>query len=365
MQRKNVTKLLVSAMFVLIIGVLMVGGGCKSHREMIDDFGDANEVCECELVFSEDDELFPSVVDIKVSDSLLVLSHPGGIRFFSFIGLDSGKLIAQWGIRGHGPGEYTGVDSRIQLFQDQLVFMDNNKNVNIIEMASLLNDTKGVGGKREPYPYTRSFRPFSRIKILDDSLRICMGSFENGHFGLFDKHGVIVHHSFDYPFKDQNIQGLDLGTVYQGFIEPRPDGRRFVVAFVRSDCFEIFDNQGGMISLVYRNDYQSVPAVYKRPSSNRYSVDDDHSIAGITGLSVTDSLICIGYCGESLREHIKKGQKTSDILCFDWEGRKMKKIKLTTPVDYFCVDGNCIYGVEQGDKMNVYKFNFGSYKSNY
>ncbi|MDR2679501.1 MAG: TolB-like 6-bladed beta-propeller domain-containing protein, partial [Tannerella sp.] len=110
----------------------------------------------------------------------------------------------------------------------------------------------------------------------------------------------------------------------------------------------------------YLSPFNHIPKIRKTPGRNSgYDIDRSNSIGGLVYMAVTNDLICFMYTAKNDIEYYKSGHLSNEILCFDWDGNKIKKYILPIPINVYslCVDNEYIYGArEYEDETVIYRF---------
>lgn len=219
----------------------------------------------------------------------------------------------------------------------------------ILEDAAVLNVHKA------PYPYTVNFRP-TKMDIVKDK-KIFLGAFKEGRFGVIDSTNTMVDCPAEYPFECGEVTGIYRGNVFQGCIEANNKQGKFVIATYSSDIFEIYQVTDSAIQRLYVNKFCNAPKVRKK--GGQYVIDFNKSIVGLKNMAVSDDLICFTYSSALESEANQSDKSSNEILCFDWNGKKVKKIILPISVNKFCMDDQYIYGVKYDeDETAIYRFKF-------
>lgn len=341
---KNLLLLLFPALFF----------ACAQSPVGMDVFDEVSEITGYDSIYSDKEDALGAIVDIVVYKGLLVTRHVRDEYSFSFIDIENGKVLRRWGKTGRGAGEFLDFGVNFCVQDTSLVFAEQmNKRINHVSVADILGDSSAVDVLSEPYPYTVDFRP-TRFCLLD-TLKVAVGAFKGGRLGVLNSDNAVVDSSFDYPFDCGEVTGIFKGSVFQGDIKSNSKQDKFVVSTFASDVFEIYQSSADGIHRIYVSPYQNVPQVLKR--GERYSVDHDKSIAGLMKMAVSDDLICFTYSSLSYTEAAGMDMESKEILCFDWEGRKIKKYILPVPISNFCIDKEYIYGVRYlEDETVIYRF---------
>jgi hypothetical protein len=230
------------------------------------------------------------------------------------------------------------------------------KEINYVSIPDILNKNETLNIKRESYPYTVDFRPLT-INIINDK-KIVTGCFKEGRFGVLDSENNILNRSSDYPFHYKEVTGIYRGAVFQGKIKSNPEQSKFVISTLCSDIFEIYHVTDSDIVRTYVSPFNHIPKIQKRSGRNSgYGIDYNESIAGLTNMVVSKDFICFTYSEKSYTKTLSSGKLSNEILCFDWNGEKVKKYILPFPINDFCFDNHFIYGVRDYENETViYRF---------
>jgi hypothetical protein len=135
---------------------------------------------------------------------------------------------------------------------------------------------------------------------------------------------------------------------------------KFVISTFSSDIFEIYQITDAGIVRTYLSPFNHIPKIRETPGRNSgYDIDRNRSMAGLVNMAVTNDYIYFVYTTKSDLEHYNSGFLSDEILCFDWDGKKIKKYILPIPIIAysFCVDDEYIYGIgEYEDETVIYRF---------
>jgi hypothetical protein len=296
---------------------------------------------------------------MEIIDNIIVTKSINDDHFFAFIDVDKGKLITKWGVRGQGPGEYIQIAIRFNVLDNRLIFLDNaKKEINYVPLSAILEHDSTAKIVKEPYPYIADFRP-RHITFVGDK-KIAAGAFKEGHFGIIDSENNIVANPFDFPFAYKEITGIYRGSTFQSIIKSNNKQRKFAISSLYSDIFEIYQVNDTNIVRTYLSPFKYIPQITKKPRGNTiYAVDYINSIAGLLRMAVSEDFVCFAYSSKSYEESANSDHESNEILCFDWNGEKVKKYILPFPIHDFCIDKNHIYGLRYFDDNEtvIYRFN--------
>lgn len=339
---------------ILIVLLSAIFIACKQSSAGIDAFDKVIEITEYDSIYSDKDDALGVITDMEISNGILVTKHMRDEYSFSFLKVASGKLLQRWGRKGEGVNEFLDFGSNFVIQDSLLIFGERmKKKINYISITDILGDSSTINITKEPYPYTVDFRP-TRFCFLDTQ-KIAVGSFKEGRFGVLDSNNTIVDYSSDYPFSYDEIEGIYRGSVFQSDIKSNNKQHKFVISTFASDIFEIYQISDSGIYRVFVSPFKNIPQIWKK--GERYTVDYDKSIGGLMKMAVSDDLICFTYSSLSYTEEAAKDMESREILCFNWEGEKVKKYILPFPISNFCIEEHYIYGIRYFDDQTVvYRF---------
>lgn len=338
----------------LIILLVSICTSCKESA--IDTFDEVLNIEEYEVICTDKVNPWGPVTDIEVIDNMIVMKHANDKCNFTFVDIANKEVMSRWGEVGEGPGEYLDFGTGFMIINSQLVFLDRmKKQINYVPITEIL---KGINGDflnvtRETYPYIVDFRPF-RINIVGNQ-KIVLGALKNGRFGVLDSLNNILPSNTEDPFDNNEIQGIYRGAVFQSEMKVNNKQKKFVIATFASDVFEIYQLSADSIYRTYMSPFKNIPKIWMK--GGRYAINYDRSIGGLRNLAVSDELICFTYSTQTYNEVAKIDFASDEILCFDWNGKKIRKYILPFLVAKFCIDKNYIYGVSyQNEETVVYRF---------
>ncbi len=325
-----------------------------SDKIAIDTFDVVDNIVKYDSIFSDKNEPMGVITGMEVYGNILITKHMLDEYQFSFIDTDNGNLRSRWGCVGDAPDEFIDFGSGFTISDSQLVFLCNaKKEINYASLYDILQKNDTINVKKESYPYTVDFRPVD-LNILNGN-KIAIGSFKEGRFGVLDSTNSIINTFGDYPFHYDEVNGVFRGMAFQSKIKSNANLNKFVIVTLASDIFEIYQLSDTTISKTYVSPFNHIPTICKK--GRYYDVDYNKSIAGLMKMSVSKDYICFLFSSLSYNEARKNEKKSDEILCFNWNGEKVKKYILPFPINNFCIDNNYIYGVRTcNEEMIIYRF---------
>jgi len=343
--------------FFLFI-LLILCYACKEQHANINDFNIVKKIVEYDSIYSDINDEIVGIMGINKYKNFLISYNRSSANFLSFYDIEKGFLLGSWGSRGQGPDDFIN-PSEISIIDSQLVFTHHVKQELVyVPIEPILNKEENKNIKRESYSSTGDFRPL-RLEIINDK-KIALGFFTNNRFGVLDKDNNIVDCPSDYPFNYEEVTGIYRGLVFQYKIKSNIKQSKFVISTNCSDIFEIFQITDIGIDRIFLNSFKHIPKIMETPGRNSgYDVDRRNSIGGLVNMAVTDDLIYFMYTSKSYDESARSGHLLNEILCFNWNGEKIKKYILPFPIKAisFCADNEFFYGVREFENETViYRF---------
>lgn len=338
--------------YIYLMLLLLIFSCNRKQENSIDKFDNIINLSVSDSLFSDNELPMGTVLSMKNWKDILITCHHADDYRFSFIDSKTGKLITRWGQKGNAPNEFIDFGSDFFIQDSLLVFQSSmKKSINYVSIPAILRGAKEVLVKTEIYPYTADFRPLRIVPI--GNRKVATGLFKQGVLGVLDENNNIVGTYSDYPFPYE-VEGLYRGTAYQLVLSCNTYRQRLLVSVSHSDVFEIYELDANGLHRVYVNDFNQVPVVQMQ--DGRLGIDDSKSIGGILELFNTDNFIYLGYSHLSLKEVSLNDYTFDEILCFDWNGNKVKKYNLPFPVSTFCVIDNLLYVTSLEDNnMTIYR----------
>lgn len=340
--------------YLFIVLLIALCSSCNKSNTSIDSFDVVTIITDYDSVYSDKGEPLGRITDLEIIDNVLIAKHSNDAYYFSFIDVNSRKMLRRWGSKGEGPNEYIQLATGFAVAESRLVFLESaKKEINYVSIADILkgNDTPNI--TKETYPYTVDFRPM-HLGIVNDK-KIFLGLFKEGRFGTIDSENAIIDCSFDYPFKNDEVKGLHRGIVFQSNVRSNNKQNKMVISTIASDVFEIYQASDSGFNRTYVSPFNHPPEIQKVNES--YALDYHNSMAGLLQMGVSEDLICFTYSSESYDKISRSESASNEILSFNWHGDKRIKYILPFPISSFCIDKHHLYGVRYcGDEMVIYRF---------
>ena len=341
--------------YIFIVLLFFLCNACKEEfTTAIDSFDIVERIVDYDSIYSDKNDPLNIVTDVKIVDNILITKHFDDDYSFSFFDVNDGRMLCRWGIKGEAPDEFIDFGSDFDILGSQIVFLNRmKKEINYVLISDILENRDTLSIQKESYPYTVDFRPSSLRNVKDKKL--FLGSFKEGRFGVLDSTNTIFNSLSEYPFDCGEISDIYRGSVFQGKMEANSKEGKFVISTFSSDIFEIYQVSDSAVYRIYINNFNNTPRVCKK--GGRYTIDFDKSIVGLMNMAVSDSLICFTYSSKYENEMSSIDKSFNELLCFNWEGKKIKKYLLPFHINKFCIDEHSVYGVRYyNDETIFYRF---------
>ena len=194
--------------------------------------------------------------------------------------------------------------------------------------------------------------PFKIIPIIKDRFIMSGSPMYKSKITVIDKNGIPLFHLGEYRnvLEDTLVY---LKGAYRYSVGLRPDNKRIVLAYHRTDVIEIYDLKSGeIIKILHGPDLFDVyPPVTKNNMKNYFRVKDKTIKA--YSLYSTQKYIYALYYGIPFKSDDYWGRF---LLVFDWDGNPIKYFKLSSEINFFVVDDSSyrIYSVDNKTEKLVY-----------
>ncbi len=346
------------AYLIFLTTALALFNTCKKQNKEINHFNDVKKITEYDSICSDKDNEVAGIIGLNIYQNILIADNRTTDYFFSFYDIEKGVYLGSWGKRGQGPDDFIEAGGT-SIVDSQLVFTNRpQKEIVYASIESILNKEENINVRRKTYPHTAEFMPFY-FSIMNNN-KIALGIFEEGRFGVLDTGNNIMDCPYDYPFNYEEIQGRYRGLSFQSRIKSNTKQSKFVISTFCSDIFEIYQVTDTGIVRTYVSPFNHIPKIRETPGRNSgYDIDRNKSIGGFVNMAVSDDLICFVYTAKNYIDHYNSGHLSNEILCFDWDGEKVKKYILPFPIIAysFCVNNEYIYGAREHENETViYRF---------
>ncbi len=265
--------------YILFLSLCFVFFSCRENDVgSVYSFDTVCEIVDYNLICSDEDAPWGAIMNMEIVDSILVLQHAMDEYAFSFINVNNGELLSQWGHTGEGPEEFIDFGSGFEIVDSRIVFLDRMKKERIsVSISDILSKKEHPDITRETYPYNVDFRVLE-INAVGNK-KIVTGGFKEGYWGVLDSQNHIIPHVAELPFDAGEVSGLEKGTVFGGILKANSKQSKFVLSIRASDVFEIYRVSDDGINRVYVSPFKHIPKTWKKGGG--YAIDYNQSIGGI------------------------------------------------------------------------------------
>ncbi len=263
------------------------------------------------------DKLLPGILNLKIRDSILILTSfdgKGSILLFNKI---NGKYISTKCLNGRGPGEFS-TNIEFKTIVDSIYIYESSKNLlSIYKSDTFLYDSISQADKKlkpEKDPNYIDVFPLNGYYVSRPGV--------NARFSLFNRNGKHISDYELFPdyFKDVNSinQKFELRRYYA--VEPKPDLSKFVALSHIGGIMEIFKVEKDSINIILKKIFLN-PEL--KVEEKKGLIQEDTKI-GFFGLYTTDNYIYASYSGLAAKD-FRKLKSLEFITVFDWKG-KLKRV---------------------------------------
>lgn len=279
-------------------------------------------------------------------DSFLVIEEFGTPRLIKILDLKTHK-VQELIPRGRGPGEML-VSWGVEIIgRDIFLFCGQLRKIIILsptdDRTFIIDNEFYIEEKQ-----TQRIHPLSRDKY------VCLSSIgDDMRFTLLDGKGKIIKKFGEYPpfINDDEIKADN--DIFFSSIGSKPDGKRFVAVCSKTDLFELYDIEKGLLKrfqgplgLKISVEAQSVGTGFMLKPQPHYTTyhhviaDEDEFWTGY-----------IGYNFQKGKNQTLEEQCAKKLFCFDWQGTPRRMVILESPAISFDIDwmNHIFYALEIRD----------------
>ena len=204
--------------YILFLSLCFVLFSCrKNDVGSVYSFDTVCKIVDYNLICSDENAPWGAIMNMEIVDSILILQHAMDEYAFSFINVNNGELLSQWGRTGEGPEEFIDFGSGFEIVDSRIVFLDRMKKERIsVLISDILSKKEHPDITREAYPYNMDFRVLE-INAVGNK-KIVTGGFKEGYWGALDSQNHIIPNVAELPFDAGEVSGLEKGTVFGGIL---------------------------------------------------------------------------------------------------------------------------------------------------
>jgi WD40 repeat protein len=279
-------------------------------------------------------------------DSYLVIEEFGTPRLIKILDLKTGK-VQELIQRGRGPGEML-VSWGVEIIdRDIFLFCGQLRKIIILspteDRTFIIDDEFYIEEKQ-----TQRLHPLSR------DMYVCLSSIgDDRRFTLLDGKGKIIKKFGEYPpfTNDDEIKADN--DIFFSSIGSTPDGKRFAAVCSKTDLFELYDIEKGLLKrfqgplgLKISVEAQSVGTGFMLKPQPHYTTYH-HVITNENEFWTA----YIGYHFQKGKNQTLAEQCTKKLFCFDWQVTPLRMVILEYPAISFDIDwrNHIFYALEIRD----------------
>ncbi len=266
-------------------------------------------------------------------DSFLVIEEFGTSRLIKILDLKH-KNVQELIPRGRGPGEML-VSWGVEITgRDIVLFCGQLQKIIILSPADdrtfIIDDEFYIEEKQ-----TQRLHPLSR------DMYVCLSSIgDERRFTLLDGKGKIIKKFGDYPsfINDDEIKADN--DIFFSSIGSTPDGKRFAAVCSKTDLFELYDVDKGLLKR-FQGPLGLKISVKAQSVGTGFMLKPQPQYTTFHHVITSENEFWTGYIGyrvEKGKEQTLEEQCTKEIYCFDWKGNPIRILTLEYPAISFDVD---------------------------
>ncbi|MDR1169846.1 MAG: TolB-like 6-bladed beta-propeller domain-containing protein [Prevotellaceae bacterium] len=263
--------------------------------------------------------------------------------------------LTTFGVRGQGPDDFLHPYPLQYISEDKFgvydMFLNTYKEVLIPGNDGTVRTVSSIKMEK---------RPYRAIKTAYNQYLGLSGT--DGLFSLMDETGKEISTLFEYPYKDEDehaIKNQIRATAYQGILASNPSGTKCVYASLDGEIIHFYE--------ILKNGMRSVGKIEKSfpayaPEENSNSTASVENITGYVSVTATERYVYALYCGQTLKEMLKKGGlefQSKEVRVFDWKGNLQKTYSLDVPCRYISAskDDQKLWAVAYTPDIHLVSFN--------
>lgn len=336
-----------SAMNLIRTAVLLsLLGACDIPRESARaDSAPPSTLIRGEVLSHSDSMSRPASIDV-VGSHLVVTDGFARSQVRVFRSRD-GALVASFGRKGSGPGEFQGPAHVDPVPGSSSAFWVHDPSLRRTTFFDLARDTlEPLSAGDRSISYDPGPMPLYVRWIGPDKL-VGAGIVTPGRLGIFDQSGKLIETVGTIPGKDGRTPDVVLQHAYSGPLVANPSRTRLALANRHADRLEIFD-ASGVEQRTVRVRGGFLPKFVVRSNSQGPSMasGEDTRFAYIDA-AATESAIYGLFSGTRRMDRPGRAAFGDIVYVFDWEGRLTRVLKLDALAVAIAVDpdGRTLYAI--------------------
>ena len=109
--------------YILFLSLCFVLFSCRRNDVgSVYSFDTVCKIVDYNLICSDENAPWGAIMNMEIVDSILILQHAMDEYAFSFINVNNGELLSQWGRTGEGPEEFIDFGSGFEIVDSRIVF---------------------------------------------------------------------------------------------------------------------------------------------------------------------------------------------------------------------------------------------------
>lgn len=282
----------------------------------------------------------------RVGDKLVVLEALNQPAIQVFAERD-GRLLASFGRKGGGPGEYTGVwsvDPVPGSPSEFWIYDLGQSRMTEIRLVPRPAVRTAADAGTAPLPDSAAVETMLNLvspqgAILEPVWQggriLSLGFFDAGRIGVFGADGRLEHAFGALPKPPSGIPMAVWRQAFQGRLQPNPDRSLLAVATRMADRLDIYSVDGHLVAHADRLYGFDPPAAVSRLSPRPALATGDTLRFGYIDLATTSRRIYALFSGRTRRGYGSRANFGRTIHVFDWQGH-IRQV-LTLPADAIAI----------------------------
>ncbi|HEX2205933.1 MAG TPA: BF3164 family lipoprotein [Longimicrobium sp.] len=312
-----------------LVALLAIAAVCACERRNDEPppAPDASEVALRGEVLTDSDSLaMPLSVDVVGEH--LVVTDGSGARMIRVLNARDGALVASFGRKGGGPGEFQAPTHADAVPGSRTAFWIHDRGLRRTSYFDLARDTVNpLAAGRRSVSYEPGPMPMY-VRWTSPSTLIGAGIVTPGRLAVFDTAGKLVRTVGEIPGKDGRTPETVLQHAYTGPLVAKPDRSRLALANRHADRLEIFDAAGKALRTVQVRDGFLPAFVVATTRDGPAMASGEEMRFGYIDAAATEKAIYGLFSGVRRMDRPGRAAFGDIVYVFDWEGRVTGVLKL-------------------------------------